>query len=48
MDVITDLQVNRKLFGPRKVYFIWTTREQSAPQYFKETLEDIVATDIGY
>lgn len=39
------LQVNPKLYLPKKVYFYWMTREQSAPQFFKSTLEDLMRLD---
>ena len=39
------LQPNSTLFKPKKVYFIWTTREQSAPQYFRQTLEELKGMD---
>ena len=39
LNVATWMQANSKLFKPRKVYFYWLTRDQTAPQYFKKTLE---------
>ena len=42
---VTFMQANKTLFKPRKVYFFWMTREQSAPQYFQSTLESIKALD---
>ena len=32
-------------FAPKKVYFYWMTREQTAPQFFKNTLEEIKLLD---
>ena len=33
------LQVNKKLFAPRQVYFYWVTKEQRAPMWLRTTLE---------
>ena len=33
------LQVNHKLFAPKKVYFYWTERDQTAPVYLQRVLQ---------
>lgn len=41
-------QGKAKQFKPRKVYFYWLTRNQTAPRYFRKTLGEIKKGDGSY